>query len=172
MLLIPFILLFFILVFFLVYSRDFFSTLSSAPFIRVPKNILPKIIEALDIKDGSVVYDLGCGDGRVLLECYKHNKNSKYIGIEKSITAYLLAKIKTRKIGNISILLGDFFKKDLSDATRVFLYILPSTMDKLFPKLERELKKDSIVVSCSFEFSRAKPVKTIESSKKIFIYNF
>ena len=173
MIVIPFALLLFVLiVFFLIYSWDVFSTFNSAPFVRVSKNVMPKIIELLEIKNDSVVYDLGCGDGRVLMECYEHNKNARYVGIEKSITTYILAKIKTRKINNIIILFGDFFKKDLSGATHVFLYVLPETMDKLFPKLKRELKNGSIAVSCSFEFSHKKPSKTIKPNKKLFVYNF
>ena len=41
------------------------------PFVPVSKKIMPQIIEALDIKEGGVIYDLGCGDGRVLQSCYK-----------------------------------------------------------------------------------------------------
>ena len=157
--------------FFAIYSFDFFSTLNKAPFVRVPKNVLPKIIELLDIKDNSVVYDLGCGDSRVLTECYKYNSKAKYFGIEKAAIPYLLAKIKTRKTG-VKILRGDFFKKDLSRATRIFLYLLPGTMDKLLPKLEKELKNDALVVSCSFKFTDKQPVKIVKDEKELFVYEF
>ena len=168
-----------VLLFFTIYSFGFFSTYNSAPFVRIPKNILPKIIELLDIKDNSVVYDLGCGDGRVILECYKHNQEAQYIGIEKSTMPYIFARIKTRKIDKIKILRGDFFKKDLAQATHLFLYLLPKTMDELLPKLEKELASGTKLVSFNFSFSKKHLEEIIEflnpkqkRSGLLYLYRF
>ena len=147
---------------FAIYSFGFFTTFSSAPFIRIPKNVLPNIIELLDIKNNSVVYDLGCGDGMVLLECYKINPKAQYIGVEKSLIPYILARIKTRGIDKIKILHGNLFKKDISQATRLFLYLLPRTMDDLLPKLEKELTPGTKLISYNFSFSRKQPEEIIK----------
>ena len=164
---------------FAIYSFGFFVTFSAAPFVRIPKNVLPKIIELLDIKDNSVVYDLGCGDGRVILECYKHNPKARYIGIEKSTMPYFFARIKTRGIDKIKILRGDFFKKDLSQATHLFLYLLPKTMDELLPKLEKELASGTKLVSFNFSFSKKHLEEIIEflnpkqkRSGLLYLYRF
>ena len=168
-----------IFLFFAIYSFGFFSTLNSAPFVRISKNTIPKIIELLDIKDDSVVYDLGCGDGRVLLECYKYNPKAQYIGIERSTIPYILARIKTRGIDKIKILRGDFLKKDLSQATHLFLYLLPKTMDGLLPKLEKELASETKLISYNFSFLRKQPEKTIKflnpkqkRSRLLYLYRF
>ena len=162
---------------FAIYSFGFFRTYNSAPFIRIPKNVLPKIVKLLNIEDNSVVYDLGCGDGRVLLECYKHNSKARYIGIERSAIPYALARIKTRGINKIKILRGDFLKQDLSQATHLFLYLLPKTMDDLLPKLEKELAPGTKLVSCAFSFSAKQPEKVIEfsnpsRSRPQFLYSY
>lgn len=162
--------------FFIIYSWHFFTTLK-APFVPISKNVLPKIIDVLDVDDNSVVYDLGCGDARVLVRCYKYNQKAKYIGIEKSIVPRILAWFKLRKIGNpknIRIINGNFFKKDISQATRVFLYLLPGMMDSLLPKLEKELKQGTSLVSYNFTFSKKQPAEVIDLSKlgKIYKYKF
>ena len=165
-------------IFFLVYSLDFFTTLKS-PFLPVSKKIIPRIIETLDLKDDSIVYDLGCGDARVLVECYKHNSRARYIGIEKSIIPYTLARISARNMNKIKILRNDLFKENLLPATHVFVYLLPKMMDRLLPKLTRELKQGSNLVSFNFVFSKKKPEKRIEitqpdSKQKmvLYVYNF
>lgn len=166
-----------IFLFFILYSIDFFLTFNKAPFIPTSKNVLSGIIELLDIKDDSVVYDLGCGDGRVLLECYRHNSKARYLGIEKSSIPYILARIKTKGIDKIKILHGDFFKRNLSQATNVFLYLLPKMMDSLLPKLEMELKQGTVLVSFNFAFSKKKPEKVIKvemrnKSGLLYVYRF
>ncbi|MEK7078312.1 MAG: hypothetical protein AAB911_01960 [Patescibacteria group bacterium] len=150
--------------FFLVYSWDFFTTLK-APFLPISKNIASKIAGLLDIKDDSIVYDLGCGDSRVIIECYKKNPRAKYIGIEKSYIPYILSLIKLKKLGNpknTRVINGNFFKQNLSQATHVFLYLLPEMMDGLLPKLIAELKQGTIIISFNFVFSKKNPEKTVE----------
>ncbi len=150
--------------FFLVYSWDFFTTLK-APFLPISKNIASKIVELLDTRNDSIVYDLGCGDLRVIIECYKKNPAAKYIGIEKSYIPYILSLIKLKKLGNpnnIRVINGNFFKQNLSQATHIFLYLLPEMMDSLLPKLITELKQGTIIISFNFVFSKKKPEKIVK----------
>lgn len=154
---------------------------SLIPFVPVRKEILSKTISALELNNKSILYDLGCGDGRVLLEASKLNPNIKCIGIEISPFPFLLAKIKKwlSFSKNINILYGNFYKINVSEASHVFLYLFPEAMDKLLPKFEKELKPSSRVVSCDFEFSKRKPDKILEiglpnwqKNKKLYVYNF
>lgn len=153
-----------------------------APFISVPKAILPEIVKALDIKDASQVYDLGCGDGRVLLACHRQNPKAAYIGIDKSILPVLIARFKIhwhKPRPPIKIIRQDFFKTDLSSATHVFIYLFSTMMEPLFKKLQKELKPGARLVSCDFKFKNKEPIEIIDlcrSSRslgqKLYVYEF
>jgi len=154
---------------------------SLIPFVPVRKKILNEIISALELNEQSILYDLGCGDGRILFAAAKANPHISCIGIEISPFPFLLANLK--KFFNISknvrILYGNFFKLNISSASHVFLYLFPEALDDLLPKFEKELKAGSRVVSCDFEFSKRRPDKILEvkstkwqKNKKLYIYDF
>ena len=171
-----------ILIFFVLWIFGGFK--NRVPFIPVSKKSLPKIYESLGINSNSVVYDLGAGDSRVLFYLSQKEPKAKYIGIENNPMAVLLSKAGSwfnfKKTQNrVKILNQNFFEKDISDATHVFLYLFPEIMDKLQPKLEKELKNGTIVVSATFSFSNKEPIKVINLDfgkysliHKIFIYKF
>lgn len=154
---------------------------SLIPFVPVRNKILNEIISALELNDQSILYDLGCGDGRILFAATKTNPLISCVGIEIGPFPFLLAKIKNIFLGSkkVRILYGDFSKKDISSATHVFLYLFPEALDKLLPKFEKELKAGSRIVSCDFEFSKRKPNKIIETTltksqknRKLYVYDF
>lgn len=157
---------------------------AKVPFVSVPLSTLKDIEKALNIKDNSIVYDLGCGDGRVLFSLYKNNPKAKYIGIENNSFAFLLLKVKNiwhkkKYNSNIIILKKDFFDVDISDATHVFTYLYPNIMDDLIPKLDKELKHGTILVSMSFHFTSKREINIIDLkrskyglARKIYIYEF
>jgi precorrin-6B methylase 2 len=154
---------------------------SLIPFVPVRKKILNEIISALELNEQSVLYDLGCGDGRVLFTALKVNPNIVCVGIEISPFPFLLAKMKEFFCvsKDIDISYGDFFKVDVSPASHIFLYLFPRVLDALLPKLEKELQIGSRVVSCDFYFSKRKPDKILEikatkwqKNKRLYIYDF
>ena len=115
------------------------------PFVATSHAVLKSIEKALEIKDDSIVYDLGCGDARILLYLSKFNPKAKYIGIENNPFPLLLARfgsfLNNKKTGNkVEIINGNFFKQNLSKATHIFTYLSPSLMDDLLPKFDSELK--------------------------------
>jgi precorrin-6B methylase 2 len=157
------------------------SLFSLIPFVPVRNKILGEIISALELKNQSILYDLGCGDGRILFAATKANPHISCIGIEIAPFPFFLAKIKQIIYfpNNVRILYGDFFKLDISSASHIFLYLFPEALDKLLPKFEKELKTGSKIVSCDFEFSNRKPDKILEiqstkwqKNKKLYVYNF
>lgn len=157
---------------------------AKVPFVPVPNSILKDIKNILDVKEGSVVYDLGCGDGKVLFYISKYITKAKYIGIENVTFPLILAHTRSwwRKINKsttIEIINQDFFTRDLSDATHVFTYLYPNVMDDLLPKLDRELKKGTRLVSVTFKFTQKQPVKEFDLgrskyqlARKIYVYEF
>lgn len=157
---------------------------AKVPFVPVPNSILKDIYQLMKVQENSVVYDLGCGDGRVLFYISRFVPKARYIGIENVTFPLILAHLRAwwhrRVTGTqIEILNQDFFKQDLSNATHIFTYLYPNVMDDLLPKLEKELKPGTKLVSVTFKFTLKQPSQEfdLERSKyklarKIYIYEF
>ena len=173
-----------LLLFLIIFSSFIFlltPLFSLIPFVPVRKKILHNIISSLELKEQDTLYDLGCGDGRVLFMALKTNPNISCVGIEIAPFPFLIAKIKQLFYfsKNIHIIYGNFFNINISPASCVFLYLFPKALDNLLHKLEKELKSGSKVVSCDFYFSKRKPDKIIkimakkwQKNKNLYIYNF
>ena len=157
---------------------------AKVPFVGVPMDVLKNIEKELELKEGSVVYDLGCGDGRVLFHLAKNNPKSKYIGIENSLFPFIVASFlswwykKFKKI-DVEIIREDFFKVDISNSTHIFTYLYPNVMDDLLLKFDKELKRGVRLVSASFHFTSKREIKEIDLkrnkyqlAKKLYVYNF
>lgn len=165
--------------YFTVYAR---MLKGEAPFVPVPAEFLPKIIETLEIKENSIVYDLGCGDGRVLFASHWRQPKANYIGFEKSFAIFLCGWIRSVKLKNrdkVKIFRKDIFQGDISDATHVFTYLMPRMMERLAPKLKRELKPGTRLVSCSFSLKNREPSHVIElksdkvlAPSMLYVYDF
>jgi len=155
---------------------------TKAPFVPVGRTILPQIIQALDIKPDSKVYDLGCGDSRVLIAAWRGQPRARYFGLDKDWLPVICSRLRIFLVGgsrNITVIKRDFFKYDLSPATHVFIYLFPKLMDQLLPKLQAELKSGTKIVACDFCFSDKKPAQVIDLGrpqkslgKKLFVYEF
>lgn len=155
------------------------------PFIRTPKKVLPYIDKGLELQSGSVVYDLGSGDGRILFYLKDKHPNVEFIGIEKKIFPFILASIRNifRKItgsGTIKLIKKDFFNYDLSNATHLLMYIYPNDMDDILPKFDKEIKKGTKMVSVSFKFTNKQPSADVDlerdgkyqNARHLYLYDF
>lgn len=148
----------------------FFSTIihlwRMVPFVPTTKRATEYMINLAQLKPGEKVYDLGCGDGRFLIEAQKHTKTTAY-GFENAPFPYLLAKIKQYLAkANIQISMKNFFQQNLTDADVIFCYLGPETMQKLKPKLQKECKKGTRVYSNSFAIHDLKPKKVWPKNKE------
>jgi hypothetical protein len=120
----------------------------------------------------------------VLFYVAKFVKDAKYIGIENVTFPLILARVRAwwhkKKNGTtIEILNQDFFHRDLSDATHIFTYLYPNVMDDLLPKLDRELKPGTRLVSVTFKFTQKQPIAEFDLkrskyklARKIYLYQF
>lgn len=135
-----------------------------AVYIPLPKETVRKLLKLAKVRKGEVVYDLGAGDGRVVLMAAKEF-GAHAIGIEKNwLLARLAAwRVKRERLENAVIINKDLFGCKLSDADVVVLYLTQKMNDKLKPKLEHELKPGSRVVSAAHVFKGWKPVKRIKT---------
>jgi len=134
----------------------------STVFFPTPEEVVEKMLELADVKEGDVLYDLGCGDGRVLIKAAKERK-VRGVGIEIKAEVAEEAKKRVAKEGLeglVKIVHGDIFQEDVSEATVVYLYLTTELNAQLRPKLERELKRGTRVVSHQFEIPGWSAVKT------------
>ena len=147
------------------------------PFVPTPLSVVKRMLELAELKPGEVLYDLGCGDGRIIIMAAKEF-GARAVGIElrKDLVEQCIKEVKRQKLEDkITIIHGNFFDIDIGEADVVTLYLLTSVNEKLKPKLEKELKRGARVVSHDFEVVGWKPLK-VESvydqwrSHRIYLY--
>ncbi|MCU1259561.1 MAG: hypothetical protein JWO80_2446 [Bryobacterales bacterium] len=133
-----------------------------APYYPTPVAIVTKMLELGNLHSGEKMYDLGSGDGRiVIMAAQKFHADS--VGVEYDYDLCRQSESAIRKLGLVSkaqIIQGDIFAQDYSSADLVTVYLLPSSNDKVRPMLEKQLKKGARVVAHDFEFRGWIPVKT------------
>jgi SAM-dependent methyltransferase len=126
---------------------------SLAPYVPTPLNIVREMLTIAGAGPGDVVYDLGCGDGRVLFTAVEEFHVSRAVGydLDEDMVEALEKRIKdTNMVGRIAVIQANFMEADLSPATIVTLYLTTSGNAKLKPKLETELKPGARVISHDF----------------------
>jgi SAM-dependent methyltransferase len=136
-----------------------------APKVGSPEHAVEKMLEVANLKPGEIIYDLGCGDGRILIAAASKYK-VKGVGIEISDHLARTAADQVKKAGlqeQVKIIHGDFMKTDLSDANVVTLYLATAANDMLRPNLERYLKPSTRVVSYDYPIPGWKPIETSET---------
>ena len=133
--------------------------MSIAPFVQTPVEVAKKMLEISQIKSGEVLYDLGCGDGRLIILAAK-DLGAKATGIELREDLIERAKTEIKKLnleGKVNVIQGNFFEVPISDADVVTLYLTSSANERLRPKMEAELKRGARVVSHDFKVPGWKP---------------
>jgi protein-L-isoaspartate O-methyltransferase len=150
-----------------------------APYYPTPETIVEKMLEMGGLKAGEKMFDLGSGDGRiVMMAAQKFHADAT--GIEFDNDLYHQSMEQIRKLGlqrSARIVHGDIFRQNYGSADLVTVYLLPSSNDKVRPMLEKQLKKGTRIVSHDFEFKDWTPEKvdTIDDdgegrSHTLFLY--
>jgi protein-L-isoaspartate O-methyltransferase len=133
-----------------------------APSYPSPQPVVDRMLSLADIKPGETVYDLGCGDGRIVITAAMKFA-AKAVGIEIRRDIYEATAAHVAALGladQVRIIHGDALKTNLAPADVVTLYLLTSSNERLRPVLEAQLRKGARVVSHDFEIRGWKPVKT------------
>jgi SAM-dependent methyltransferase len=145
----------------------------NAPYVQTPPEVVSAMLEIARVTKEDIVYDLGSGDGRIVIEAAK-KYGARAVGMELDQDLIREAKEKASSAGVaslVSFVRKDFFDADLSSATVVTLYLLPEVNRDLMPKLLRGLKPGTRIVSHAFDFGSWKPEKQIEvSGCKIYLW--
>ena len=131
------------------------------PFVPTPQEVVDKMVELAGVKKGDTVYDLGSGDGRIVITAAK--KGARAVGFEIDGDLVKESRENIRKAGvqnSAEIRQQDILTVDLSPASVVTMYLLPDVNLKLKPKLLSQLKPGSRVVSHAFDMGDWQPDKT------------
>ena len=133
-----------------------------APYYPTPETIVEKMLQLGGLKAGEKVYDLGSGDGRiVIMAAQKFHADAIGIELDKDLCRQSADKI--RKLGlekTAHIVNGDLLAQNYGSADLVTVYLLPESIDKqVQPLLEKQLKKGARVVAHDFEFKAWTPEK-------------
>ena len=131
-------------------------------FVPTPQEVVDAMLKLATVTAGDVVFDLGSGDGRIPIAAAR-TYGARGVGIDIDPLRIREANenLKSARVGDkVRFLNQDLFATDISQATVVTLYLLPSLNLKLLPKLNRELKPGTRVVSHAFDMGDIKPEQT------------
>jgi ubiquinone/menaquinone biosynthesis C-methylase UbiE len=134
------------------FAQQFGALENLGPNIPTPQSVVERMLEAGRIKAGETVYDLGSGDGRVVITAAQ-KYGAKAVGVELQPDLCEKARERVKELGledRVSIVQGSALRVNLSAADVVTMYFLTSSNDRLRPNLERWLKPGSRVVSNQF----------------------
>jgi SAM-dependent methyltransferase len=143
-----------------------YAAITSGPFVPSSRKRHQTMLSLADLKPNDIVYDIGCGDGRLIFKSAPHVK--KAIGYELSIPLVLFGKIKSLFASpKAQIRFGDIWVQDYKDADVIFCYLLPGSMKKFYKKIWPTLKPGTRVISNAFQIHELEPVK---EEDKVYLY--
>jgi 16S rRNA A1518/A1519 N6-dimethyltransferase RsmA/KsgA/DIM1 with predicted DNA glycosylase/AP lyase activity len=164
-----------IIVLALLKSLDLFSV--DSPFVSTHSGVVDQIVQSLQLGGDSVLYDLGCGDGRIIARASELHPEMEAVGVEVGFIPYFTAKFLTRANKKIKIRRENIFEADISQATHIFLYLYPRVVNRLIDKIRTQCAPGTVIVSCDFEISSCTPIKVValdnpgsDRCQKLFIY--
>ena len=143
-----------------------------APWVPTPMDSVHKMLRLADIQPNDLIYDLGCGDGRLIVTAAAQYK-ARGVGIEVDPIRYLYCQLVITALGlrdRVKVIYGNFFKMDLGQADVVVCYLLPDTYLKLEEKLLRELRPGTRVVSYTFLFDQVQEAKR-DGKARLYIFS-
>ncbi len=148
----------------------------SVPFVPTPKQSIKKILDALELKDGMKVLELGCGNAQFLTLASKRAK-IQAVGYELSPVVWMLGVLRNtlHRGKNVHILFQNYLSADISQIDVIFFYLLPARMPSILKKILAEGGTGTRIVSYAFEIKglESKLTFTIprgESPSPVYFY--
>ncbi|HYF43416.1 MAG TPA: class I SAM-dependent methyltransferase [Ramlibacter sp.] len=141
------------------------------PYVPTPQPVVDKMLEMGKVGRNDRLFDLGCGDGRIVVTAAKRGATG--VGIDINPERIKEAKENAQSAGvsdKVEFKVGDLFEADFSEATVVTLYLLPSINQRLRPQLWRQLKVGTRVVSHDFDMGEEWPPERMERVGNKTIY--
>jgi ubiquinone/menaquinone biosynthesis C-methylase UbiE len=158
-------------------SAQKFGPDSLAPYIPTPQVLVDAMLEYAQVKAADVVYDLGSGDGRIVITAAQ-KFGARGVGVELDPELCREAERRVKELGlseRVSILQQNALRVDLSPATVVTMYLLTSSNERLRPNLEKYLKPGARVVTNDYAMTGWRPtklkiVKSGSAEHRIYVY--
>ena len=134
-------------------------------YVPTPQEVVDKMLEMADVRPGEIVYDLGCGDGRIpVTAAYKYGSKAWGFDINPVRVKESLENVEKNNLKHlVTIKLQDIFELDLSKADVITLYLLPTLNVKLIPQLDK-LKPGCRIVSHDFDMAGVRPKREVTYS--------
>lgn len=148
-----------------VYSQQFGTAENLAPYIPTPQAIVEKMLETAHVKPGEMVYDLGSGDGRVVITAAQ-KFGARAVGVELRADLCRIASDRIQALGlddRVRMVQGSALRVDLSPADVVTMFLLTSSNERVRPKLEADLKPGTRIVSNQFPIKGWKPSAVVKA---------
>jgi ubiquinone/menaquinone biosynthesis C-methylase UbiE len=146
----------------------------NAPYVRTPDHVVTAMLQLAGVKASDLVYDLGCGDGRIVVAAAKEH-GAHGVGIDIDPERIQEARDNAQKAGVQALVkfeINDLFAADIHNATVVALYLLPDMNLRLRPKLLKELKPGTRIVSYDFHMGDWKPdqQELVDIGSRIYLW--
>jgi len=135
----------------------------NTPFVTSPPQIVDAMLGLAKVGSGDTVYDLGCGDGRIVISAAK-KYGARGVGIDINPARIQEARVNARLAGvadRVNFEVNDIFEAEIRNATVIAVYLLPEANMRLRPRLIRELRPGTRIVSHSFDMGDWKPDKDV-----------
>jgi protein-L-isoaspartate O-methyltransferase len=135
-----------------------------APYYPTPLTVVTRMLELGGLKAGEKMFDLGSGDGRIVITAaQKFKADATGVEFDASLHRQSMERIKALNLTfTARIIHGDLLKQDYSSADLITVYLLPVGNELVTPLLEKQLKKGSRVVAHDFEFTAWKPERIVD----------
>jgi precorrin-6B methylase 2 len=133
-------------------------------FVPTPQEVVDAMLKVAKVREGDVLYDLGSGDGRIPITAAQKYAIARGVGIDINPQRIKEANENLTKSGvgdRVRFINADLFESNLSEATVITLYLLPELNLKLLPKLLKELKPGTRIVSHAFDMGTWKPEQAL-----------
>ena len=147
------------------FGQEFGTAENLAPYIPSPQTIVDRMLEAGHVKPGELVYDLGSGDGRVVITAAQ-KFGARAVGVEIRADLFRIANERIKAAGleeRVHMVQGSALHVDLSPADVVTMYFLTTSNERLKPILEKQLKPKARVISNQFPIKGWKPLDTVRA---------
>lgn len=139
-----------------------------SPWWRTNKKVAKRACSLAGVSRKDVVYELGSGDGEFILTAAEKFYAKNAVGIEIDYSRYLLSEIKRklRRVDNAKFIRSDFKKIKLHEASVVYFYLVPRVIKRILPKLKKELRPGTKIISYRYEM----PLVLIKKKDGLYLY--
>lgn len=161
------------IVLFLILLTFVYACFQGAPWLPTRKADIVRFLRLADIRSGQKMYDLGCGDGRLICAVADAGANSH--GLELSLLPFSLACIRvffSKSKSRVKVSYQNIWNTNISDADIIYVWLTPKVMPRLKIKFENELKKGAKIITYVWPIIDWQPLYTdiSEGSPKLYLY--